>query len=72
MTKTIEIADWDSPSQMLSVEDGATIAQVLQRSGRTLSASQRVAMLNTNEMVSLNDLAKDGESYIITQNHVSG
>lgn len=68
----VEIGDWDSPSQTIEIESNMTVAQVLEKAGKQVSASQRVALLNTNEIVNLNDLARDGESYIITQSHVSG
>jgi hypothetical protein len=72
MTKQIQIGSWDSPGIVIEVSDDATLGQALQEAGMTLQSTQRVAAMNTNTLLSLNDLVSGGEQYIITQNHVSG
>ena len=72
MTKQIQISEFDSPGQMIEVADDCTLSQALQVAGMQLEASERVATLNSNSLVSLNDIVSNNESYIITRNHVSG
>jgi hypothetical protein len=72
MAKQIQIGSWDSAGQVLDVDDTCTLGQALTMAGISLQASERIASMNTNRMMSMNDIVDGGDQYVITQNHTSG
>jgi hypothetical protein len=72
MTKTISIGAWDGEQSTIQVEDSATISQALQIAGLTLSPSQSVTTFSDAQDVELNSVVREGETYLLTGNQVSG
>jgi len=72
MSKTINIGAWKGEQQELVVDDNSTLSNALQQAGLTITNSQQVTSYSDGSNNELNDVVRDGETYLITGNHVSG
>lgn len=70
--KKIQIADWDSPGQVIEVDDDSTVASAFEKAQRALGISETVKSMNSNITMSPSDIVEDGATYIVARSHVSG
>jgi hypothetical protein len=70
--KNISIGAWDGDQVQLSVDDNATVSQVLQQANLQVAPSQSVTAYSNSEPVRMSDQVFDGETYLLTGNQVSG
>ena len=69
--KNVIIGPFDGEQVSIQVQDNATIADTLTAAGLSLTREQSVSSFSQAQDVELNDLVVDGETYLITGNHVS-
>ena len=70
--KNIRIGAWDGEQVLIQVQDEATVSDALRTAGLQLAQSQSVTTFSDAQDVELNSLVRDGETYLLTGNQVSG
>ena len=70
--KTVRIGPVDGEQASFQVEDNATIAQALAVAGLRMAPSQSITSFSDAQDISLGEMVRDGETYLLTGNQVSG
>jgi hypothetical protein len=70
--KKVIVGPFDGDQVELEVEDNATVADILRSAHLTMGSQQSVTSFSDASDVRLSDVARDGETYVLTGNHVSG
>jgi hypothetical protein len=71
MPKTAEIGRFGEPMKRVALQDDATVQDLLNAAGLTLSESEQVCDSDSNT-VNLTDTVEHGESYYLTQKNKNG
>jgi len=72
MSKTIQIGEVFGDTQEVVVDDTATVRQALQIAGVGMAQSQGITSYSDAAAIEMDEVVRDGETYLLTSNHVSG
>ena len=72
MSKTIQIGEVFGDTQEVIVDDSATVRQALQIAGVRIAPSQQLTSYSDAARIEMDEVARDGETYLLTSSHVSG
>lgn len=72
MSKTIQIGEVFGDTTEVVVDDNATVRQALQIAGVGIAPSQQLTSYSDAARIEMDEIARDGETYLLTSNHVSG
>jgi hypothetical protein len=70
--KKVIVGQWDGEQYELEVEDSATVGDVLRTAHLTPGSQQSITAFSDASTVRANEVARNGETYLLTGNHVSG
>ena len=72
MGKTIQIGHWDEEQRTIEVNDNATVRDALRIAKLVASGNQQITSHTDAMSIELDEVVRDGETYLLTSNDVSG